>query len=253
MPEYQLHLGDCLDVLPTLEDGSVDAILTDVPYGTTSCKWDVIIPLDEMWKQVKRTLRKHGVFVTTAGQPFTSILVSSSLDWFKYEWIWEKNSGSNFASVKYQPMKEHENIVVFAKNRQTYNPQKIERAESGKARASYGYKANPDRKRRAIYTGVSAALESHPDIELRNPRSIIKFNKEFGLHPTQKPVALYEYLVKTYTNEGDTVLDFCMGSGTTGVAALKLGRKFIGIEKEPKYFTIAANRIMEAARSMEHA
>lgn len=240
MPEYQLYLGDCLDILPTLEDESVDAILTDVPYGTTACKWDVIIPLEPMWKEVKRVLRKHGVFVTTAGQPFTSVLVSSNLDWFKYEWIWEKDSPTGHLNVKRRPMLKHESVVAFSKNSHTYNPQGLKPygkiARRGHNGENYGNSGNKNFQEFTNY-----------------PRSILQFDTSRGLHPTQKPVALYEYLVKTYTNEADTVLDFCMGSGTTGVAALKLGRRFIGIEKEPKYFAIAAQRITDALKEVESA
>jgi site-specific DNA-methyltransferase (adenine-specific) len=253
MPEYSLFLGDCLDILPTLEDGSVDAILTDVPYGTTACKWDVIIPLEPMWKEVKRVLKKHGVFVTTASQPFTSVLVSSNIEWFKYEWIWKKNKVGAVSHAKNAPLKLHENVAVFSagsishvgnENRMNYYPRglvqvnKAVRQKLGRDFTSKGHRPSD----KPVYTQ-----------EFTNyPKSVLdveSVNKT--VHPTQKPVALYEYLVKTYTNEGDTVLDFCMGSGTTGVAALKLGRKFVGIEKDPKYFAVAAQRIQDSIEEKE--
>lgn len=249
MPEYQLYLGDCLDILPTLEDESVDAILTDVPYGTTACKWDVIIPLEPMWKEVKRVLRKHGVFVSTTSQPFTSVLTISNIKWFKHEWIWIKNRAGNFANTIREPFKEHETVLVFSKGKWTYNKQMQERTGGGKTRVKYEFHAGQGSDNYREFSRGQNPKQG----ELRVPSSWQKFNVEVGLHPTQKPVALYEYLVKTYTNEGNTVLDFCMGSGTTGVAALKLGRKFIGIEKEPKYFAIAAQRITDALKEVESA
>jgi site-specific DNA-methyltransferase (adenine-specific) len=243
-----LYLGDCLDILPTLPDMCADAIITDVPYGTTACKWDVIIPLDKMWAQVKRLCK--GAFVTTASQPFTSVLVASNLQWFKYEWIWHKNKGGNFAILKYQPNRKHENVLVFAKNGHTYNPQKeiTESAEALRRARSTG-------KASAIHRSGKKPSEHMPSLTDRTdgmfsefvyPGTVQKFKgvSQYHVeHPTQKPVALYEYLIKTYTNPGDTVLDFCMGSGTTGVAAVRTGRNFIGIEKERPYFEIAQRRI----------
>jgi site-specific DNA-methyltransferase (adenine-specific) len=245
MSEIHLLQGDCLEILPTLPDMSVDAIITDVPYGTTACKWDVIIPLDKMWAQVKRLCK--GVFVTTASQPFTSVLIMSNLDWFKYEWVWEKDNGTNFYNAPYQPLKTHENIVVFSslassyspKGSMSYNPQFLD----GKPYTS--------KQGRAKHTYHDYA-EQHTTINngTRYPRSVINLNTERGLHPTQKPVALYEYLIKTYTNPGDTVLDFCAGSGTTIVAAIKTGRNVIGIEKEPEYFEIMERRATDTQLQM---
>jgi DNA modification methylase len=249
VPEYSLFLGDCLEILPTLENGSVDAILTDVPYGTTACKWDVIIPLEPMWKEVKRVLKKHGVFVTTASQPFTSTLIASHLDWFRYELIWHKTRNSHPFFANIRPLPQHENVLVFSENKHTYNPQKLLAEKPYKVNINTSGRTSGEKDGRQ-WKGESKTANA------RFPNSVFQISnpsRESGLHPTQKPVALYEYLVKTYTNESDTVLDFCMGSGTTGVAALPLGRKFIGIEKDPKYFAIAAQRIQDAVKEIEYA
>ena len=229
--------GDCLEILPTLADKSVDAIITDLPYGTTACKWDVIIPLDEMWKEVKRICK--GVFVTTASQPFTSLLIGSNIEEFRHEWIWKKNKGSNFQALRFAPFKEHENIVVFYGG--AFNPIKQERTASGLARIK-----TPMKSERGINPITGLATITKPQEEMRHPSSVQGFTCEMGNHPTQKPVALYEYLIRTYTNPGDTVLDFCAGSGTTGVAAIKTGRNAILIERDPQYFEIMQRRITEA-------
>ena len=253
MPEISLHLGDCLTVLPTLADKSIDAIITDLPYGTTACKWDTVIPLEPMWREVKRLLKPRGAFVTTASQPFTSMLVMSNLGWFKYEWIWNKPRITGYLNANHLPMKAHENILVFG-NGIVYNPQmaKGKRHKSG---------AKPEWEGQAKVYGKHNRKLTISD--LWYPRSIITFssdpettvtrahrpNKE-KRHPTQKPVALYEYLIRTYTNEGDTVLDFCMGSGTTGVACVQTGRKFIGCDNVPEYVEIAKRRIAEAQQQL---
>lgn len=249
----ELHLGNCLEVMRGMADKSVDAIITDLPYGTTACSWDEIIPFAPMWEQVERISK--GVFVTTASQPFTSKIIMSNLRRFKYEWIWEKNRGSNFMNIKYQPMKEHENILVFSVNGHTYNPQLIRRAESSLKRDPLDKPSRIEKGYNRI-AGVYGDLTNinkvrgGADYEFRNPKSIIKFNvrekSNITDHPTQKPVALYEYLIRTYTNEGDTVLDITMGSGTTGVACVQTNRNFIGIEIDPTYFAIAERRIAEA-------
>jgi len=241
----KLYHGDCLDIMPTLMAGSVDAIITDLPYGTTACEWDSIIPLDEMWKQVKRVLKPSGVFVTTASQPFTSALVMSNPKWFRYEWIWQKHKGGNFQSTKYVPFKVHENVCVFYKKMPTYNPQLEKRTESGLNRLKYKI---PSERGVNPVTGLNVVTGERN--ELRAPTSVKKFNGEAGSHPTQNPVELYEYLIRTYTNAGETVLDICMGSGTTGVAAIQTGRNFIGIEKEKKYFEIASRRIAQAPQPL---
>jgi site-specific DNA-methyltransferase (adenine-specific) len=238
----ELIQGDCLEKMKDIPDGSIDMVLTDPPYGTTACKWDSIIPLEPMWEQLKRAIKPNGAIVMTASQPFTTTLIASNMKMFKYEWIWEKNRGSNFATVKYQPMKEHENVLVFCQGKTVYNQIKEERAEGGKSRAYYQINASNTGKRDAF--GSIVGIDSgFIDKNFRCPRSIQKFNTEVGLHPTQKPVALMEYLIKTYTNQGETVLDFAMGSGTTGVACKNLNRNFIGIELDQKYFKIAETRI----------
>jgi len=231
--------GECLEEMKKIESGSVDMILTDPPYGTTACKWDSIIPLEPMWEQLKRIIKPNGAIVMTASQPFTSVLVTSNLKMFKYEWIWEKDGGSNFATVKYQPMKEHESILVFGKGKTTYNQIKQERIGSRKGKET----TTVDSGRNGSVYGTQDGGKKLKVSELRCPRSIQRFNRERGLHPTQKPVALMEYLIKTYTNEGETVLDFTMGSGTTGVAAKNLNRNFIGIELDEEYFKITQERI----------
>lgn len=244
MTNVTLHLGDCLDAMATLEAGSIDAILCDLPYGTTACKWDEVIPFAPMWAAVKRVLRPRGVFVTTASQPFTSALVMSNLEWFRHEWIWQKAYGSNFMNTCREPLKEHECVLMFSRGKWTYNPQQEERSESGKGRANRQSLARLGGE--DIYRPGLVPRPRPKRPELRLPSSVQKFDNERGLHPTQKPVALYAYLIRTYTNPGDTVLDFCMGSGTTGVAAMKEGRNFVGIELDSGYFAIAERRIEQA-------
>lgn len=245
---FDLMLGDCLERMQEIPDGSVDLVLTDPPYGTTACKWDAVIPFEPMWAAVRRVLKPKGAAVFTASQPFTSALVMSNADNFKYEWIWEKAVGSNFATLKYQPMKEHENIVVFSNKTHFYFPQKQPRKGSGKARLQYGNNGSVTGETTGALTFSGFTPETY-DHDWRNPSSVQYFNNREsgrGLHPTQKPVALMEYLIRTYTNEGEKVLDFTMGSGTTGVAAANTGRRFIGIERDETYFTIAQRRITDA-------
>ena len=243
-----LMLGDCLERMKEIPNGSVDMVLADPPYGTTACKWDSVVPLEPMWNELKRIIKPNGAIVLFSSQPFTSVLVTSNLKMFKYEWIWEKAVGSNFAALKYQPMKEHENILVFCKGTTVYNPIKEERKGSGKQRQKAGYANSKATAKTGQFIGgiMDATKRTNDYEELRYPSSIQYFNnrdKDRGMHPTQKPVALMEYLIKTYTNEKETVLDFTMGSGTTGVACKNLNRKFIGIEKDETYFKIAQDRI----------
>ena len=240
-----LRLGDCLEVMKTIESGSIDAIITDPPYGTTACKWDSVIPFDLMWEQINRVIKDNGAIVLFGSEPFSSALRMSNIKNYKYDWIWDKNIASNFAAAKYVPMKEHENISVFYKKHPTYNPQKIEKSEAGKKRAKYIDKPF-ELKEDNIYGTfgfIDKQKEHYRSPFFRYPRSIIKYNCERGLHPTQKPLELLKNLVKTYTNENETVLDFTMGSGTTGVACKKLFRNFIGIEMDENYFNIASDRI----------
>ena len=247
--------GDCLVEMQNIPDKSVDAIICDLPYGTTACKWDTIIPFEPLWAQYKRIIKDNGAIVLFGSQPFTSALVMSNPKWFKYEWIWEKSVGSNFAALKYQPMKEHENVLVFSKATHNYYPIKQERKGSGKERQKAGYSNSKATAKTGQFIGgvMDATKRKNEYEELRFPSSIQFFNnreKIRGLHPTQKPLDLLEYLVKTYTKEWDTVLDNTMGSGTTGVACRKLNRSFIGIEMDSKYFQIACDRIDNAKPSV---
>lgn len=232
-----LHLGDCLEYMKSMPDKSVDAVITDLPYGTTACAWDTIIPFEPMWEQVRRI--NKGAFVTTASQPFTSKLVISNAEWFKYELIWDKvNRYTGYLDASKKPLKRHENIIVFSENWHVYNPQ----MGTGEP-----YKARRSGKSPSIY-GAHVPKDGE-NSGSRFPYSILSIvadTKATPLHPTQKPVSLYDYLIRTYTNEGDTVLDICMGSGTTGVAAVQLGRNFIGCEIDPTYFAIAEKRIKQA-------
>lgn len=232
----QLHHGDCLTVLRTLPTASVDAVITDPPYGTTACEWDSVIPFEPMWEQLKRVATKSAAIVLFASQPFTSALVMSNPRMFKYEWIWKKEQGSNFQLAKIQPLKNHESICVFANGRAIYYPQGLQPCRIVRSN-----------KRKSGGLGHLAGVkQSHYVQTARNyPVSILTFKRDRGLHPTQKPVDLLRYLTRTYTSEGETVLDFTMGSGTTGVACVLERRNFIGIEKDPKYFKLAKNRIAE--------
>jgi len=241
-----LYCAEWYDTCAALPDASVDAILTDLPYGTTACKWDTIIPFAPMWAAVKRVLKPRGVFVTTASQPFTSALVMSNTAWFKYCWVWDKvNKNTNYGNANHMPLRRHEDIAVFSANGHAYNPQMAD----GKP-----YAANSMGARPGVY--ANGGLHPHKTVNLgtRFPVSVLTIkadNKlELGLHPTQKPVALYAYLVRTYTNEGDTVLDFCMGSGTTAVACAQTGRRFIGGDNNKAYFDIACKRIEAAQQQL---
>ena len=248
MCNAQLYLGDCLEILPTL-DLQVDAIITDLPYGTTACKWDSVIPFAPMWAQVKRLLKKRGAFVTTASQPFTSMLVMSNLEWFREECIWEKERPSNIFNMHKLHGKCHENIVVFSGGSYTYNPQKYENGKNRTREKMQRYVGNSLKH----HDGKSiTSYRSDWNGSVSMPRSIIYFVRDIGKdnHPTQKPVALYEYLIRTYTNEGETVLDFCAGSFTTAVACINTNRNFIGVELLPEYFEIGKRRIAEAQQQM---
>ncbi len=238
-----LYHGDCLEILPTLAAGSVDAIITDLPYGTTACSWDNVLPFPEMWAAVKHVLKPRGAFITTASQPFTSALVMSNPKWFKYEWIWNKNNSAGYATVKYRPFIVTENICVFCNGTTTYNPQMVIR---GKERQK-GFGGSKS----SVYGDISPMKGEVNNVYYpKNTIDISKVNQIENLHPTQKPVALLAYLIRTYTNPGETVLDMCMGSGTTGVAAVQEGRNFIGIELERKYYDIAERRIADAQKQI---
>lgn len=227
--------------MAALPDASVDLILCDLPYGTTACKWDSVIPFEPLWAQYRRVAKRNAAIVLTASQPFTSALVMSAPDLFRHEWVWQKNCGSNFANLKHAPFKEHESVLVFSIAAPAFYPIRQERSEAGKAMVrSRKYTARTG----GDYIGGNLSVDTaRRDPDTRHPSSVQKFAREVGFHPTQKPVALMEYIVKTYSAEGDTVLDNCMGSGTTGVACARTGRRFIGIEQDDKYFDIARARI----------
>ena len=230
-----LHLGDCLNILPSLPDDSIDMVMVDLPYGTTACKWDSIIPLDFLWEQYNRICKGNAAMVFTAAQPFTTILASSNIQNFKYEWIWEKPQGTNPMNAKVMPLKSHENILVFYRSKPTYNPQMW-------YSTPYSGFSSDTSKIGEVYGNQQSKHRDNPEGS-RYPKTVLKFKQEKGLHPTQKPVGLMEYLIKTYTNEGDTVLDNTMGSGTTGVACVNCNRSFVGIEMDKKYYQISKERV----------
>lgn len=230
-----LHLGDCLEIMKQIADKSVDAIICDLPYGTTACKWDSVIPFEPLWAQYKRIIKDNGAIVLTASQPFTSALVMSNPKWFKYQWIWDKKIPSGMSYARFQPMRQHEDVLVFCNGKTPYNAQTIKRDKPIKGGGMSKGETTNNNKLVAL----------HKTYEYKNPTTIIAFDKvrKGSIHPTQKPVELVEYFVKTYTNQGDTVLDNCMGSGTTGIACKNLNRNFIGIEQDANYFEIAKGRI----------
>lgn len=234
---YELYNGDCLEIMKQIPDKSIDMILCDLPYGTTACKWDVVIPFEPLWEQYNRIIKDNGAIVLFGSQPFTTQLNSSNIELFRYEYIWIKNNSTGFQLANKRPLKRHEIISVFYKKQPTYNPQGL---------IPYG-KVN---KRGKCGNGGHLANEVNEYIQkfTNYPTQILKFgyDKE-KFHPTQKPVALLEYLIKTYTNENDTVLDNCMGSGSTGVACLNTNRNFIGIELDKDFFEIAKKRIEESS------
>ena len=226
--------GDCLEEMKNIPDGSVDMVLADPPYGTTACKWDSVIPFEPMWGQLKRVIKPSGAIVMTASQPFTSALVMSNIKMFKYCWVWEKSRFANQMLAKKQPLKIHEDVIVFSIGSAHYYPQGLIECNKITKQGARVTDNQGGGKRKTAY------LQTHTNY----PKTIQQFASEGKtVHPTQKPVALMEYLIKTYTNEGETVLDFTMGSGTTGVACVNTGLKFIGIELDKAYFDIAQERI----------
>ena len=238
MPRIELIQGDCLELMKDIPDKSIDMILCDLPYGTTACKWDVVIPFEPLWEQYERIIKDNGAIVLTASQPFTSLLVTSNIKNFKYEWIWDKVKPSGFQAAKYRPMMRQEDVLVFGKGRINYNPIMTRREKVKTSRVYSSSASNPlknnDCKNRT-YTH-------------KYPQSILTFSnavQKGKIHPTQKPVPLFEYLIKTYTNEGDLVLDNCMGSGTTAIACINTNRNFIGFELDKQYYDIANKRISE--------
>lgn len=242
----KLIKGDALKNLAKIPDKSVDAIICDIPFGTTACKWDVIIPFGAMWNELEHIIKPNGAIVLFGSQPFTSLLIKSNINNFKYELIWYKNTGTGIATAKYQPMKYHENILVFSEGRHNYYPIPTERfSEASKKVCKKPVRGGGSKTSSHIPMNI---VSVQYDSETKNPESVLCFKSVPNgggkkLHPTQKPIELMEYLVKTYTKENDTILDFAMGSGTTGVACVNLTRNFIGIEKDDKYFEIAEKRI----------
>lgn len=228
-----IYNEDCLDGMDRIQDKTIDMILCDLPYGTTACKWDTIIPLEPLWSAYNRVIKDDGAIVLTASQPFTTTLISSNLKYFRYCLVWEKEQGVNFLQAKKQPLKSHEDICIFYKKQPTYNP--VMTIGKPYTRGGGG-ELTHYRAKRLPLTKCDGA---------RYPKSVVKVNREYGIHPAQKPVPLFEYLIKTYTNEGETVLDNCMGSGTTAIAAINTSRKYIGFEKDETYFTLANDRIAQ--------
>lgn len=234
MENNRVYNMDCLEGMKLIEDKSIDMILCDLPYGTTRNKWDSIIPLDQMWEQYERIIKDNGAIVLTAQTPFDKVLGASNLKLLKYEWIWQKEAGTGFLNAKKMPLKDHENVLVFYKKAPVYNPQFTE----GKAYTCKKGSGTPNYNKDSVDEVITVNEGK------RYPKSTVQFTRDKDkLHPTQKPVALFEYLIKTYTNEGDTVLDNCMGSGTTAIACQNLKRNFIGFELDKTYFDIVVQRI----------
>jgi site-specific DNA-methyltransferase (adenine-specific) len=232
--------GDCLEVMKDIPDKSIDMILCDLPYGTTACKWDTIIPFEHLWEQYKRIIKNNGAIVLTASEPFASLLRCSNLKMYKYDWVWDKIKPNGHLVVKYRPMQRTEYILIFGESRIFYFPQMVLRDKAKRSR-EYG--------RTSIMGGSQTDFigkiltDKHP----QNIISVSNASQKDKLHPTQKPVALFEYLIRTYTDEGNTVLDNCIGSGTTAIACINTNRNFIGIELDPKYCEIAEERIKNIA------
>lgn len=245
MSDIKLYTGDCLEVMKDIPEHSIDMILCDLPYGTTACKWDVLIPFDRLWEQYKRVIKDNGAILLFGTEPFSSAARLSNLDWYKYDLVWQKEKPVNFFQLKRRFGKTTENIMVFYKKQPTYNPQM---EMSNKPRVIN----KPKGKHKSIITGVNKEVLPYNDTGYRYPCDVLNFNREklgSAIHDTQKPVKLLEYLIKTFSDEGDVVLDNCMGSGSTGVACIRTGRNFIGIEKDEKYFEITKKRIEDERKS----
>ena len=251
----KIHQGDCLEIMKGIPDGSIDMILCDLPYGTTASSWDMVIPIKPLWKQYKRVLKDNGAIVLTAIEPFASMLRANDLKGYKHEWIWNKESAGNFIQAKNHPLRVHENVLVFSNGKVNYYPIMTD-ADPKNVRPLGVKKQKTDFMGKVSAGEFKAAKKYNP--KKRYPKTILTYNaraKECNnvnrVHPTQKPVDLFEYLIKTYTNEGETVLDNCMGSGTTAIAALNTNRSFIGIEKEKEYVDIANDRIKQSQLMFE--
>ena len=238
MKDFNLMLGDCLDRMKEIESGTVDMILCDLPYGTTCCSWDVVIPFENLWVEYERVIKPNGAIVLFGSHPFSAVLACSNLEMFRYEWIWEKPSATGFLNADKQPLRAHENILVFYKSLPTYNPQK-----------TFGHERKKSKRKNigSAHYGKQLNIKDYDSTE-RYPRTVQVFSKDYpSIHDTQKPVALCEYLIRTYTNDGELVLDNTMGSGTTGVACVNTRRRFIGIENDQQTFNEAKERIDLAA------
>ena len=240
----QLMHGDCLALMPLIPAGSVDCICTDLPYGSLSCAWDVVIPFAPLWEAYRRVIKADGAAVLFGAEPFASCLRLSNQEAYRYDWIWDKGPGTGHLDAAFRPLRCHETLSVFYWSKPTYNPQKR------KGPPNHSCKTKQQQRTKGVYTGGYTTTAS--DVSgMKYPRSILEFPKysaQEGLHPTQKPVALLEYLIRTYTNEGDTVLDSCMGSASTAIACMRTGRKFIGIEKDADYFEVACQRVKDEQR-----
>lgn len=233
-----LMQGDCLERMKEIPDGSIDAVICDPPYGTTACKWDSVIPFESMWEQLNRIIKPNGAIVLFGSEPFSSALRMSNIKQYKYDWVWEKEQGVNFQLCKKQPLKVHETISVFSKDTHVYYPQGLI--------ACNIIKSNKGKGGNLGHVSSESKRKEYKQEWSNYPKSIQRFNRERGLHPTQKPVALMEYLIRTYTKEGDTVLDFTAGSFTTGVACVNTNRKGIMIEKDSHYFKVGSERVEKA-------
>ncbi len=237
--QIRLLKGDCLELMKDIPDKSIDAIICDLPYGTTACKWDTIIPFEPLWEQYKRIIKKNGAIVLFGTEPFSSKLRLSNFDWYKYDWIWRKSRPTGGLHAKKRPMLDIETISVFYRFQCFYSPQ-------GVSDCNIVHKNTDGRKKGSGVRGADRKNDSYIQTKTDYPRRVLDFSSPHNVgsfHPTQKPVALLEYLIKTYTNEGETVLDNCMGSGTTGVACINTNRNFIGFELDKEYYEIAKNRI----------
>ena len=243
----EILLGDCLELMKDIPNGSIDAIITDPPYGTTACKWDSIIPFDLMWEQLNRIIKPNGAIVLFGSEPFSSALRMSNIKNYKYDWYWNKTSASGFANAKKMPLKNIETISVFYKKLPTYNPQGLEKCNRLISNSTKKIKQNNI----TAINGGAFKTDTYIQEFTNYPRQIIEIGVERGLHPTQKPIKLMEYLIKTYTNENETVLDFTAGSGTTAIACLNTNRQFIVMEKEQKYYDIILKRVADFNKNFE--
>ena len=237
----EIYKGDCLELMPKyIDDKSIDMIFCDLPYGTTKCKWDVIIPFDKLWSEYERVIKDNGVIVLFGNEPFSSILRTSNLKMYRYDWIWEKTKATGFQNSKIQPMRKYENLSVFYKHKPTYNPQGLVKKEDTKSNVRSGNIKNEH--------SFNTYKGKKPVAEFTNyPTNIVKFKNASGighLHPTMKPLSLIEYMIKTYTKEGDLILDNTCGSGTTGLGAKNLNRNYIMMEQDPEYYEIACKRVL---------